>query len=196
MPFVGWKYRKDMQTQREGERERYIYYIIYIYTYTIKTTWYHQICILDHQNWGYPIFKQSYRTPLGSAQQRMKPRQSDQPLSWDASGPASADWLGGTAERFGLQVDFQDEALRRTMSCAAWYTTATEATFPLPPMRYQEANDRSPAAAHAWPAKSAVAQHIENMINTFSTKKTKQWWSLWKNAQHLPLIIHCDTRKR
>ena len=68
--------------------------------------------------------------------------------------------------------------------------------FPLPPMRYQEANDRSPAAAHAWPAKSAVAQHIENMINTFSTKKTKQWWSLWKNAQHLPLIIHCDTRKR
>jgi hypothetical protein len=43
-------------------------------------------------------------------------------------------------------------------------------------MRYQEANDRSPAAAHAWPAKT--------------------WWSLWKNAQHLPLIIHCDTRKR
>ena len=139
MPFVGWKYRKDMQTQREGERERerdiyiYILYNIYIYTYTIKTTWYHQICILDHQNWGYPIFKQSYRTPLGSAQQRMKPRQSDQPLSWDASGPASADWLGGTAERFGLQVDFQDEALRRTMSCAAWYTTATEATFPPSP---------------------------------------------------------------
>jgi hypothetical protein len=25
MPFVGWKYRKDMQTQREGERERDIY---------------------------------------------------------------------------------------------------------------------------------------------------------------------------
>jgi hypothetical protein len=41
-------------------------------------------------------------------------------------------------------------------------------------MLYQEANDTSPAAAHAWPAKSAVAQHIENMINTFSTKKTKQ----------------------
>jgi len=37
MPFVGWKYRKDMQTQREGERERereiYIYYIYIIYIY-------------------------------------------------------------------------------------------------------------------------------------------------------------------
>ena len=32
MPFVGWKYRKDMQTQREGERER----DIYIYRYYMK----------------------------------------------------------------------------------------------------------------------------------------------------------------